>query len=300
MGDLPCSSLHLRATSDAVATQYVERKPRPLSDAGSRGHGQPAPCFEAHPDGSKAPDSGAVANPHAERAFLTANAQLETGPPSVLLRGLADCQLSVDDAEIKLGTGEVRTISVADRSKLTIPGMLDVEITPGSSTDKLLRKVQDARRVLDNACKAAGVANPDEARKAFEERREALRHLEANGRVEKENLRDLTYERLERKVHGLQKDVPDYVAKRVPEPAICPDLDSAKKEWANVEAAQREANGEWETAREALDAARSIREGLNTKPQEACVQLDLLAKDLRRARDILRRPERLLPMIPSN
>jgi DNA repair exonuclease SbcCD ATPase subunit len=231
----------------------------------------------------------------AERAFLTANAQLETGAPSLLLRGLADCQLSVDDEEIRLGMGEVRTISVADRSKLTIPGMLDVEITPGSSTEGLSRKVEEARQVLDNACTVAGVANPDEARKAFEERREALRHLEAKGQVEKESLRDLTYEQLERKVHGLQKGVPDYIAKRVPEPAICPDLDSAKQERASVEAAQRKANGEWEAAREALDAARSIREGLNTKHQEARIQLDLLAKDLRHARENLEKARKCVP-----
>lgn len=231
----------------------------------------------------------------AERAFLTANAQLETGAPSVLLRGLADCRLSVDDAEIRLRTGEVRTISVADRSKLTIPGMLDVEITAGSSTERLSRKVEEARRLLDNACTAAGVADPDEARKAFEERREALRHLETKGQVEKESLRDLTYEQIERKVHGLQRGVPDYIAKRVPEPAICPDLDSAKKGWAKAEPVQREANSAWEAAREALDAARSIREGLNTKHQEARVQLDLLAKDLTHARENLEKARKGVP-----
>lgn len=231
----------------------------------------------------------------AERAFLTANAQLETGAPSVLLRGLADCRLSVDDAEIRLRTGEVRTISVADRSKLTIPGMLDVEITAGSSTERLSRNVEEARRLLDNACTAAGVADPDEARKAFEERREALRHLETKGQVEKESLRDLTYEQIERKVHGLQRGVPDYIAKRVPEPAICPDLDSAKKGWAKAEPVQREANSAWEAAREALDAARSIREGLNTKHQEARVQLDLLAKDLTHARENLEKARKGVP-----
>jgi DNA repair exonuclease SbcCD ATPase subunit len=223
----------------------------------------------------------------AERALLTANARLETGAPSVLLRGLADCRLSVDDEEIRLGVGEFQTISVAERSKLTIPGMLDIEITPGSSTEALSRKVEGARLVLENACTVAGVSNPDEARKSFEERQEALRHLEAKGQVEKENLRDLTYEALERKVNGLRRGVPEYIAHRVPEPPICPELDSAKREWVNAEAAQRKANREWEATREALDAARRIREGLNTKHQEARVQLDLLAKDLRHARENL-------------
>jgi DNA repair exonuclease SbcCD ATPase subunit len=231
----------------------------------------------------------------AERAFLTANAQLEMGAPSVLLRGLAECRLSLDDSEIRLGKGEVRTISVADRSRLTIPGTLDVEITAGSSTEGLSRKVEEAQRILDNACASAGVVNPDEARKAFEERNEASRNVETKGQVEKDNLRDLTYEQIERKLHGLQKGVPDYLAKRVLEPAICPDLDSAKKEWANGETSQRKANSEWEAAREALDAARSVREGLNTKHREARVQLDLLAKDHKHAQENLEKARKGVP-----
>jgi DNA repair exonuclease SbcCD ATPase subunit len=230
-----------------------------------------------------------------ERAFLTANAQLEMGSPSVLLRGLAECLLFIDDSEIRLGKGEVRTLSVADRSMLTIPGILDVEITAGTGTEGLSRKVEEARRFLDKACAAAGVVNPDEARKAFEERNEASRHVEIKGQVEKDNLRDLTYEQLEGKLQGLQKSVPDYFSKRVPEPAICPDLDAAKKEWANAEAAQREANSEWEEAREALDAARSVREGLNAKHQQARIQLDLLEKDLKRAQENLEKARNEVP-----
>ncbi len=231
----------------------------------------------------------------AERAFLTANAQLETGAPNVLLRGLTECRLSIDDAEITLGKGEVRTISVHDRARFTIPGRLDIEITAGSSTEMLSRKVEDAQRVLDNVCAAAGVANPDEARRAFEERREASRHVESKGQVEKDNLRDLTYEQLERKLVGLQKGVPDYLAKRSTEPVICSDLDSAKKEWANAEAAQRTASDEWEAARQGLDAARGVREGLNTKHQEVRVQLDLLAKDLKHVQENLERARKSIP-----
>ena len=231
----------------------------------------------------------------AERGLLTANAQLQTGAPSVLLRGLADCRLSVDDAEVNLGKGEVWTISVADRSRLTIPGALDVEITAGSSAEGLSRKVEDARRVLDNVCAKAGVSSPDEARTAFEERREAIRHVESKAQVEQDNLRDLTYEELDKKRLSLQQAVPSYLAKRVAEPAICPDLDSAKKERASAEGLQQETARQWESARESLDAARSVRDGLNAKHQESRVQLDLLSKDLSQARENLDRARRSVP-----
>jgi len=231
----------------------------------------------------------------AELGLLTANAQLQTGAPSVLLRGLADFRLSVDDAEVNLSKGEVRTISVADRSRLTIPGALDIEITAGSNVEGLSRKVEETRRVLDDACAKAGVSSPDEARKALEKRREATRHVESKAQVEKDNLRDLTYEELDKKLLGLQQAVPGYLAKRAAAPTICPDRDSAKKERASAEALLQETVGEWESGRESLDATRSVRDGLNTKYQEARVQLDLLSKGLNQARENLDRARKSVP-----
>lgn len=231
----------------------------------------------------------------AERGLLTADAQLETGAPSVLIRGLDQCRLQIDDADAVLGKDEVRTLSVADRTRLTIPGALDIEITAGSSTEGLTRRVTEARRALEAACGTAGVANPDEARKAFEERREASRHVETKGQVEKDNLRDLTYEQLEEKLLGLQQSVPDYLGKRVREPTVCTDLGSAKRERANAEADQQKASEEWEAARESLDGARSVRDGLSAKHQEARIELDLLAKDLNRARENVDRARKAVP-----
>lgn len=231
----------------------------------------------------------------AERGLLTANAQLQIGAPSVLLRGLADCQLSVDDAEVKLGKGEVRTISVANRSRLTIPGALDIEITAGSSAEGLSRKVKEASQILDNVCAKAGVSSPDEAREAYEERREATRHVESKTQVEKDNLRDLTYEELDKKLLGLKQVVPNYLAMRVAEPAISRDLDSAKKGRASAEALLQETVGQCESARESLDVARRVRDGLNTKHQESRVQLDLLSKDLNQACDNLDRARKSVP-----
>lgn len=225
----------------------------------------------------------------AERGLLTANAQLQTGAPSVLLRGLADCHLSVDDAEVSLSKGEVRTISVADTSRLSIPGVLDIEITAGASAEGLTRKVEAARRALGDACAKAGVSTPDDARKACDDRREAMRHVESKAQAEKENLRDLTYEELDRRLRGLEQSVPEYLARRVAEPPMCPDLESAKKERARAEALHHETVSQWESDREQLDAARSVRDVWNTKHQESRVQLDLLAKDLKNACDNLER-----------
>ena len=124
----------------------------------------------------------------AELSYKTACAKMEIGSPSVLLRSISKCRLSIDDTEAVLDTNEVRKISVSDKTKVSIPGTLDIEITAGSSIEGLARKVEDARQALQAACAAATVAGPDEARKAYDERQEALRGVENKVRVEKENL----------------------------------------------------------------------------------------------------------------
>ena len=231
----------------------------------------------------------------AERGLLTANAQLETGAPNVLLRGLNECGLQIDDSAVVLGKGEVRTLSVADRTRVIIPEILDIEITAGSSTEGLLRKVADAKSVVETTCKKAGVSSPDEARRAFEERREAVSHVESKGQTEEENLRDLTYEQLEGKIIGLQQSVPGYLAKRAQEPALCADLESARKERTKAEAKQENASKERDEARKSADAARVVRDGLSTKHQEVRIQLDMLAKDLNSAIENLERGRKTIP-----
>ncbi len=231
----------------------------------------------------------------AERAFLTATAQLETGSPSMRLRGLSRCTLAIDDAEVNLGKGQERTITVPNKSKVIIPDMLEIEISAGTSTEELSRKVEEAGRALEKACSAAGVATPDEARKVNEEVAEASRNIKARDDVEKENLRDLSYEELERKFYGLLKGVPEYLAGRAPDPAICPDLDSAKKEWIKAEKIQKAATREWETAQKMHDAARSVREELSNKHREAKVQHEMLTADLKRAEDNLAKARKAVP-----
>ncbi len=231
----------------------------------------------------------------AERGLLTAEAQLETGAANVLLRGLSECQLQIDDATVILAKDEVRALFVADKIRLVIPEALDIEITGGAGAEGLSRKVADARHALERACKVADVGNGDEARSAFEQRRGAEGDVKAKETIEKENLRDLTYEELERKLFGLQQSVPEYLGKRGREPVLCPDLESAKKEWANAELSQRKLAEQWETARKSVDAARIVRDELNSRHQEVRVQLAMLAKNLNHVRDNLDRARKTVP-----
>src|SRR3989339_250211 len=223
----------------------------------------------------------------AELGFKTACARMEIGSPSVLLRSLSKCRLSIDDTEAALEAGEVRKISVSDKTTVSIPGTLDIEITAGSSIEGLARKVEGARQALEIACAAANVADPDEARKAYDERQEALRGVENKIRVEKENLRDITYESLEQRLRGLQQSVPDYLAGRVKDPALCPDFDTAKKERTKAEANLQAASGELDNVRKAFESARAFYDGINIKHRETGAKLEQLTKDVKQTQENL-------------
>jgi DNA repair exonuclease SbcCD ATPase subunit len=225
----------------------------------------------------------------AERTLVAAKAQLETGAPNLVLRGLSQSSLLIDNADTVLDKDEVRTIPVSDRMRLTIPQIVDIEVTPGSSIESLTQKVGGAQRALDAACDAVGVSDSDEARKAIDARLEASRQIQEKDRIEQENLRDLSYEQLTKKLLGLERSVPEYLSKRSNEPAISPDQSSAKQEWENAVTALEDADGKSEAMQESLEAARNVRDDLSAKYQEARIQHDLLAKDLSHSRQSLDR-----------
>ena len=223
----------------------------------------------------------------AELAYNSARARMEIGSPSVLLRSISKCNLSIDGSKTVLDTDEVRKISVSDKTTVSIPGTLDIQITAGSSIGGLALKVEDARQTLQAICEAATVVDSDEARKAYDERQEALRVVENKGHVEKENLRDITYESLEERLQNLQHSVSNYLVGREKNNALCPDFDTAKKEWLNAEANFQTASGELNNARKALESTRSLFEGVNINHREAMAKLEQLEKDLKQTNENL-------------
>jgi hypothetical protein len=181
----------------------------------------------------------------AERTLITAQAKLEAGAPNVRLKGLADLHLQIDGRQVSILKDEEQNFSVPDRIRVSIPDAGDIEVTAGSSASKLSKAVEESRRKLDEACKDSGVGDPNEARIAYDARRDALRRIEDRNRIESENLRDLTYDQLEKKVMGLELSVPAYPLTRVQDPRIAPNLESAKKEQQNAEAILEKANEDW-------------------------------------------------------
>ena len=231
----------------------------------------------------------------AERSHITAQAKLETGVPNVLLKGLDNLDFQIDGKQTTISKDEELGLSVSDRVRVTIPGSLQMEVTAGSSSSDLSKKVEEAKQKLDALCNDSGVNNADEARQSYDVRREAQQSIARQKDIEKENLRDLTYEELERKVIGLGKSVPAYPAARIQKPKLPENLEAANKELRSAEGDLQKASKAWEKARTELDAARKVRDELRERHQKVRVELDLKAEELNRAEDGLARSRKITP-----
>ena len=220
----------------------------------------------------------------AERGLLKVNAILETAAPSVTLRGLAPGAIQIGDDRATIANEEVRKLTIANRLRIVIPDRVEIEIAAGSSAEELTQKVVEARRALDAACRAAGVDDPDTARNAFEERREATRKIDEKERIEQDNLRDLSYGDLVEKLLRLEQTVPEYLANRESDPAMVADLGAAKAAREKAEAAGQEAQAEWESAQTAVDAARSVRDQLSQEHESERIELRSLENDRKQQR----------------
>lgn len=219
--------------------------------------------------------------------FVRAKAQLGMDAPGLRFCGLADCSFSLDGMQVSLRKGDVHKHTVADTAHVVLPGVLDMEIAPGTSLEGLQSKVEESRASLADACADAGVADAEEARRAFEKRRQASLDVEAKQRVEEADLQDLTYDELDGRLRILQKGTPQYLQQRVAEPVICPDQESAKTAQAQADSAQMAANEALDVARVAHDAARTLRETAHTRHREAGILSESAAASLHAAEDTL-------------
>ncbi len=225
----------------------------------------------------------------AEKELLAAKAKLETGAPQVRLESLAECFMIIDGKDTTLSKGSERSLTVTSNLRLSIPKKLNIDVIAGASFEKLEKRVVDCQGELDCLCENASVVGPSEARQAYETRNEASRVAAAKTQIEKENLRDLTYEKLAEMLMGLEQTVPAYVGNRAKHPAICPDLESAEKEWKSSELTHRQAAHACELAHQTLDVARGVWNDHNTKHHQSRASLDLSSKHLIQARADLKR-----------
>lgn len=239
---------------------------------------------EAFLEDSKVDDEAVAEIDSAERNLLAAEAKLETAAPNVKLLGLGACELEIDDQPVRIEKDESRQVTIADQLRIRIPGQLQVEIAAGASTDDLTQQVENAKQKLGQLCRLAGVDDAQSARNAFDQRREALRNIEEKERIESENLRDLTYEQLAEKLLRLEETVPAYISSRVEQPEMAADLEVAKSVGDTAEEHRQNAHSDWESAHDAVIAARKVRDELGKSNESVRIELSSLEKSLEQHR----------------
>jgi DNA repair exonuclease SbcCD ATPase subunit len=220
----------------------------------------------------------------AQLAWVESRARLDAGAPMVELHALTDLVPEIEGAPEPLAQGESRALRVSDSVRVVVPGALALTVTSGASAAKLAEALAEAETRLARLLSAAGVADLAQAEAANEARREALRRKRAFERAKLDELRDLTCERLEGKLAGLQRRVPAYPAERSGSaPPLPPDLDSAKDAHAEAERAFGAAKLRASAAESALRAARARREERTQKRRDAEVRLRVAEEARRQA-----------------
>ncbi len=195
----------------------------------------------------------------ADRAVTRAEAGLAAGAPTIRLRAIAAVEVEAGGRARTVPAGGEEEIPVPDRAKVVAPGAVEVEVVAGSSLSGLWRQAEAARDGFAAACAKAGARSLAEARAAHAERQAAERDLAALKDVEKADLRDLTYERLEAKVAGLAKHLPEYPARRpAGAPPLPPDFDAARRLETEARTAAEEAERRAAASRRALEEARGL------------------------------------------
>ena len=230
-----------------------------------------------------------------EQAFLEdlgAKAATDTAAASVETTALADITVQVAGKDVWLVANKVHETKVEDEVVLVIPGIARMRVSAGPEAKGLAERRSRTNAAYRRLCDEVGVADFDEAKKAGQERRDALRNREDARQSIKNDLRDLTPDILLAKIEQLTERVASYPVERPEAPPLPADHDEAeslasklvglvgdrRSELSSREEAAEKAKDELSKARsdKAVLAAR-IRDALSNR-EEAASRLEVARK----------------------
>ena len=218
-----------------------------------------------------------------EKAHLDverARARLQASAPEVHIEALSDIEPEIDGRVVALRRGKIDKRHVSESLQVTLAGLARIDIRAGTSMAAMQSELEQQRRRLAVLCDEAGVADRKSAAAAHEARREAERALERRDRVLKENLRDLDRDRLASKLSGLHMRVEAHRAQRTSAAALGTDLEHAKRDLVEAEAAESAARGAFMRAESRHTSAREQRAELYVRSREDEVRVEAAAQAL--------------------
>ncbi|MFN2388006.1 MAG: AAA family ATPase [Actinomycetota bacterium] len=219
-------------------------------------------------------------------AVERARASLDAGSPSVRIAALARVTVAVDDEAAALAPGATIGRTVSERTTVTIPGVVEVEVAAGKSMETLSGACERAEAELREALDEGRVETAEEAETSHERRKDAERALAQARKALKADLRDLDVDEVDARIAGLDARISAYRRSRGAG-AIPETLDGARAARDEVRArlrpvteAAEAAEAAAEAARRALDAAEAATRDLTVRHAAAERTLDHYAEQL--------------------
>ncbi len=218
-----------------------------------------------------------------------AKARLESASPSIRMEALSDVDPRVDGKRIRLARGQKREYPVVESLRLTVPDVVDLTITAGTSAAALTESRAKAEEKLKELCTEAGVRGREEAVQRNEERRDAERKRAARDQTLKDNLRDLSLQKMEQKILDLRLRVAEYRKKRPEKPPLAPNLDRAKVLLAQARDGDEKTGRSFDLATKKHETSRTRFDRLQSEQQQIGLRLKLAEEELWRADETLKR-----------
>jgi len=134
--------------------------------------------------------------------------------PKLTIKGLSKTTIILNQEVLDIDEETKQIYNLDKNYEIEIPEYISCTISPGLSTDEILKDLEIAEIDLIKICKEYQVDNPQEARSSFEERQKAANQIEEKENIEITNLRDLSYEELDAKIRKLETTVPTYTKNR--------------------------------------------------------------------------------------
>ena len=165
----------------------------------------------------------------ATMAAVRAEASAKSAAASLVVTALADLEMTVSGEAVELPAGSNHEFSVSDDARITLPGVVQVDVTAGGGSKGKAVELEDAQARLGQLCGEGGVSSFEEARRAAEQRSEAERNRTDATTTISRDLRDLTLDVLAQKIAGLSGRIDAYAAERPADPALPADFEEAKQ-----------------------------------------------------------------------
>ena len=199
-----------------------------------------------------------------EQAFLEdlgAKAATDSAAASFEATALADITVQVAGKDVRLAANEVIKEKVEDEVVLVIPGVARMRVDAGPEAKGLAERRRRTRAAYRRLCDEVGVADLDEARRAAQERRDALRNREEARQSIKQDLRDLTPDILLAKIEQLTERVASYPVERPEAPPLPANHDEAESLASKLEGLVGDRRSELSSREEAAEKAKGEYDG---------------------------------------